>query len=215
MNKRHIIITLFVVGCMALGAGAGLYTSGYHAGGQAAKPEIRGLLWPNPRALGDFRLTDHRGNPFTRDDLRGKWSLLFFGFTHCPDVCPTTLAKMERIYTSLKHENPAHELQVLFVSVDPDRDTPDALSQYVRYFNEEFIGLGNYDKQARGLREQMGIVSVRTEGSSPENYQVDHTASVFIVDPQARWVVILSAPHEVADMTERYIAIKKFISQQG
>jgi len=215
MNMRHIIIILFVAACTALGAGAGLYTSGYFTGGQTTKPEIRGLLWPNPRTLGDFRLTDHRGKPFTRDNLLGKWSLLFFGFTHCPDVCPTTLAKMDRIYTSLKQGNPGRDLQVLFVSVDPERDTPDALSQYVKYFNREFIGLGNYDKQAGSLGKQMGIVSVRTEGSSPENYLIDHTASVFIIDPQARWVGILSAPHEVADMTKRYLAIKDFISQQG
>lgn len=215
MSKRQIIIFLFVVCCVALGAGAGLYTAGYFAPGQAAKPEIRGLLWPNPRELGDFRLTDHKGNPFTREDLLGKWSLLFFGYTHCPDVCPMTLAKMDRIYRSLKQENPAEELQVLFVSVDPERDTRNTLSQYVQYFNEEFIGLGGRDNRAGSLGKQMGIVSIRTKGTSPENYLVDHTASVFIVDPRARWVGILSAPHEVEDMTRRYLAIKQFISQQG
>lgn len=215
MKKRPVIITLFVLACLILGAGAGLYTAGYHPSGQTGKPGVNGLLWPDPRRLGDFQLTDHRGMPFTRDQLLGKWSLLFFGYTHCPDVCPTTLTKLDRIYSSLRKKNPDNDLQVLFVSVDPVRDTPQVLSGYVSYFNREFIGLGGSEKQVGSLTRQMGIVSARSETTSPGNYLVDHTASVFIIDPQARWVGILSAPHDVADMTERYLVIRQFIDRQG
>ena len=98
------------------------------------------VLLDTPRKFSEFELTDHHGELFTSAQLKGKWSLLFFGFTHCPDICPTTMATAAKLYESLSFEDKG-KLQVVMISLDPERDTTEKLFQYVPYFNKEFIGV--------------------------------------------------------------------------
>jgi protein SCO1 len=132
----------------------------------------------------DFALTDHNGKQRTLGDFRGKAVVVFFGYTQCPDVCPTTLAALAETMKQLGPD--ADRVQVLFVTVDPARDTRELLSQYVPAFDPRFLGLfGDADATARVAKE-FKIVYQKQAGSSPGNYTMDHSAGTYIFDPQGR-----------------------------
>jgi protein SCO1/2 len=132
----------------------------------------------------DFQLTDHHGKPRTLAAFRGKAVVLFFGYTQCPDVCPTTLSELAEAMKRLGPD--ADRVQVLFVSVDPERDTPELLAQYVPAFHPSFIGLsGDAEATARTAKE-FRILYQKQPGKTPGSYTVDHSAGSFIFDPQGR-----------------------------
>jgi protein SCO1/2 len=131
-----------------------------------------------------FALTDHNGKPRTLEDFRGQIVVMFFGFTHCPDVCPTTLAELA---VAVKKLGPSGEkVQVLLVTVDPERDTPELLAKYVTAFNPKFLALrGNADETARVAKE-FKVIFQKVAGPRPENYSMDHSAGSYIFDRQGR-----------------------------
>ena len=132
----------------------------------------------------DFALTDHTGKPRTLADFRGKAVVVFFGYTQCPDVCPTTLAALAETMKQLGPD--ADRVQVLFVTVDPERDTRELLAQYVPAFDRRFLGLfGDADATARVAKE-FKIVYQKQPGTSPGNYTIDHSAGTYVFDPQGR-----------------------------
>ena len=132
----------------------------------------------------DFRLTDHSGKPRTIADFRGKVVVMFFGYTHCPDVCPTTLSEMRRVMQILGKDS--ERLQVLFVTVDPARDTPELLSKYVPSFNPTFLGLFGDSAATEKVAKDFKIIYRLSGGKTPESYTVDHTAASLVFDPQGR-----------------------------
>jgi protein SCO1/2 len=132
----------------------------------------------------DFSLVDHAGKPRTLADFRGKAVVIFFGYTQCPDVCPTTLAALAQAQKELGQD--AAKVQVLFVTVDPDRDTAELLSNYVTAFDPTFLGLrGDADATARTAKE-FKILYQKQPGRTAESYTVDHSAGSFVFDPQGR-----------------------------
>ena len=160
------------------------------------------LLLPEPRAFSDFSLVDHRGLPFTRKDFEGHWSVLFFGFTSCPDICPNTLFQFQLARKQLLEESAAAELPRFYlVSVDPERDTPEKLASYLDYFDPEFIGLSGSDRQLRALSMQLGIAyHVAPHEPGAQTYNVDHSASVVLLNPDAMLAGVLPAPIDGARM---------------
>jgi protein SCO1/2 len=132
----------------------------------------------------ELALTDHTGKPRMLADFKGKVVAVFFGFTRCPDVCPTTLAEMKLVKDRLGADG--DKLQVLFVTIDPERDTPELLAKYVPAFDPSFIGLyGDAEATARTAKE-FKVFYKKVPGSSPTNYSVDHTAALYIYDPSGR-----------------------------
>ncbi len=132
----------------------------------------------------DFALTDHTGKPRTLADYRGKAVVLFFGYTQCPDVCPTTLSELAEAMKRLGPD--ADRVQVLFVTIDPERDTPALLAQYVPAFDPRFVGLyGDADATARTAKE-FKVIYQKQPGPTPSTYTMDHSAGTFIFDPQGR-----------------------------
>ena len=130
-----------------------------------------------------LNLTDHNGKPRTLADFRGKVVMVFFGFTHCPDVCPTTLAEMAQVVKALGPDG--DKVQVLLVTVDPERDTPEVLKQYVPSFNPAFLGLtGDAEATARAAKEFK--VYFQKQPVKDGSYSVDHSASTFILDREGR-----------------------------
>lgn len=130
----------------------------------------------------DFALTDHNGKPRTLADFRGKAVVIFFGYTQCPDVCPTTLTGMAEAMKLLGDD--AARVQVLFITVDPERDTPELLAQYVPSFNPSFLGLyGDAETIARTAQD-FRVFYKKQPGSTPDTYTVDHSAGSFIYDPK-------------------------------
>jgi protein SCO1/2 len=132
----------------------------------------------------ELRLTDHAGRARTLADFKGKVTVVFFGFTRCPDVCPSTLAELKLVKEKLGKDG--DRLQVLFVTVDPERDTPELLAKYVPAFDPSFLGLyGDAEATARTAKE-FKVFYQKVPGSSPDNYSVDHTAASYVYDPQGR-----------------------------
>lgn len=132
----------------------------------------------------DFALTDHNGKPRTMADFRGKAVVIFFGYTQCPDVCPTTMTGMAEAMKLLGAD--AGKVQVLFVSVDPERDTPQLLAQYVPVFNPSFLGLYADAQTIARTAQDFRVFYKKQPGSTPTTYTVDHTAGSYVYDPQGR-----------------------------
>ena len=130
-------------------------------------------LHENPRDLPVFSMTNHLGTEFTNQDLNNKWSFIFFGFTHCPDICPITLSILDQ--TSSKLEKNISSQNIL-ISVDPKRDTPEKLKEYVSHFNHEMIGLTGNDEELKNLTQSLGAI-YSVVNNEDENYLVDHSAA--------------------------------------
>lgn len=153
-----------------------------------------GTLLPQPRPLPELRLIDQDGQPYGRDRLAGAWTLIFPGFTYCPDVCPTTLALLKRVKAQLPAQPP---LRVMLLSVDPQRDTPARLKRYVQQFDPAFLGVTAPEPQLGEVARSLGIAYARVPGSTPESYQMDHSAALILLDPQAQVVAYLTPPFKV------------------
>jgi len=152
---------------------------------QLSLPESA-LYYQQARDIKTFELTDHNGKSFSKEQLKGKWSLVFFGYTSCPDVCPTTLQNLGFIYDELK--SAANNSQVLLVTVDPKRDTQEKLSQYIAYFNAEFIALRAGHEVLFPFARNMGLMyAINGEG---EDYLVDHSASLVLINPDGKIAAI-------------------------
>ena len=146
----------------------------------------------------EFQLTGHDGKPRTLADFRGKVVLLFFGFTHCPDICPTTLAKFAQVEKQLGAD--ANRVQFLFVTVDPERDTPEVLARYTSAFDFQVIGLsGDAEAIARTAKE-FKVIFQKQAGPTPQTYSVDHSAGTYVFDPEGRVRLFVSHNQSIDDL---------------
>jgi protein SCO1/2 len=161
------------------------------------------------RALPDFTLIDHHDRHFGLDQLRGHWTLMFFGYTNCPDFCPTTLTTLAALEKRLRAAKGTPLPQVVFMSVDAKRDTPAQLARYVPYFDSDFIGVTAADQPAiESVARQLGVGVIITPAPDG-SYTVDHSGDIFVIDPNARLTAILVGPFTVqalADDWRRLIA---------
>ncbi|WP_370164973.1 SCO family protein [Marisediminitalea sp.] len=142
--------------------------------------------FPEPRNLADISLVDQTNTSVDNTVFNGHWNLLFLGYTYCPDICPTTMASLGRVYPELKNIDSDNAVQVVFVSVDPNRDSPERLASYVEYFNAEFVALTGEHAQLFPFVRSLGLMYAIAESTDNPNYLVDHSASVVVVDPQGR-----------------------------
>lgn len=141
--------------------------------------DVTGLGYAN-----DFALTDHTGKQRTLADFKGKAVLVFFGFMNCPDVCPTTMAEMAGVMKDLGPQ--ADKVQVLFITVDPERDTPDQLAKYVPAFDPRFLGLSGDKDAIQKVAKEFRVFYQKSPGKEPGSYSMDHTAGSYVFDPQGR-----------------------------
>jgi len=151
------------------------------------------IVLNTPRIFSDFDLLDHHGEAFTKERLIGKWSMVFFGFTNCPDVCPTTLATLNDTYSKLKDAE-KENLQIIMISLDAERDSVEKLAEYMPYFNPEFIGVTGNKHFIRRLTAEINIAynKVPLEG---EDYTVDHSTQMVLVNPKGDYHGFFKAPH--------------------
>ena len=154
-----------------------------------------------PRIFKDFQLTDHSGKPFSLDNLRDRWTLMFFGFTYCPDICPTTMATINDLMAALDSDI-RDNTQVVLVSVDPARDTVEKLSQYVPYFNPDFIGVTGEFLQIKRLATQLNIAFNKV--TLGDSYTVDHSANVVLINPKGHYHGFFKSPVDTARMKLTY-----------
>ncbi|MYM88215.1 redoxin domain-containing protein [Rugamonas sp. FT82W] len=139
----------------------------------------------------DFALTDHNGKPRTLADFKGKVVLMFFGYTQCPDVCPTTMAEMSAAMKELGPQ--AEQVQVLFVTVDPERDTQQLLAEYVPAFDKRFLGLYGTAEQTAAVGKEFKVYYAKVPGKTPGSYSMDHTAASYVFDKQGKIRLLVRA----------------------
>jgi len=156
-----------------------------------------GTILAPARPLDDFSLIDNQGRSFGAANLRGHWSLMFFGYTDCPDYCPTTLTTLAALEKQLRAAKTVAPPQVIFVSVDAKRDTPAQLNQFVPNFDPEFIGLTAASQPAiEALAKKWGV-AVNIQYAANGNYIVDHSTEIFVIDPAGNLAAILTGPFTV------------------
>ena len=164
-----------------------------------AETRANGLfLFDTPRDPGEFSLIDHHGSPFTREDLIDQWTLIFFGFTHCPDICPTTMADLAELKAQLVGTE-ASDARVVMLSVDPARDTPERLAQYVPYFHADFIGVTGDFTDILSFAQRLNAPFRKV--SEPDGaYQMEHSANVMLMNPRGDYHGFFRAPLDIPKM---------------
>ena len=199
-----IVVALFAIG-------TGFLLSWYLSSNRVIELEDTTWLGDQARGLSDFELVDQNGKTITRASLEGSWSLMFFGYTNCPDICPTTLSELNKVQSEL--DDKGEKIQVLMVTVDPERDTPPKLAEYVAHFHPDFVGLSGTKEEIDGAGEGFGIYYEKQEGSEATGYLVDHTARVFVVDPQGNYQLSFSYGTPVEDIVHDLFHMPKVMRQ--
>ncbi len=176
--------------------------------------ELEGVLRPDFRLLQPFKLTDHNNAVFDEQRLQGKWNFVFFGYTSCPDVCPATLYVLKSVHGLLVDETGKipDDMQVVFISVDPARDTPEKLAEYITYFNKDFIGATADKAEIDKLAMQFGAGYILEDEIEPGIYNVAHTSAIFLVDPYGRLAASFSQPHQPSTIVSQYKKIRTYFS---
>lgn len=168
---------------LARGAVLATLLLGMALAGCGAAYQFKGAAYPEGKVAADFELTSAAGQPFRLSEQKGKVVLLFFGYTSCPDICPTTLAEARQVLDGLGKD--AGQVEYAFITVDPERDTPEKIAAYTATFHPAIVGLTGDPAQLAALREAYGVIAERQEQpNSATGYVVNHTARVFLVDPQ-------------------------------
>lgn len=197
-GRLALLLALIALGLAGCGTGD-------PQAGPTATP-LPGTVLDPPKDVGDFTLTSHTGAPLSLSDLRGKAVLLFFGYTNCPDVCPTTLAEFKRVRRELGAD--AERVAFVFISVDGARDTPERLAAYVTAFDPSFIGLTGDEATLRTIGKDYGLFFQRVSyETSQTNYLVDHTASSFVVGPEGRLRIVFPYQTDPAVIAQRVRAL--------
>jgi len=151
-----------------------------------------GTLLQQARPIADFSLNGSDGKPFTKADLAGHWSVIYVGYTHCPDVCPTTLAQLKAVEKGLGED--AGKIRFVFLSIDPERDTPGALGQYTHYFSPDFLAVTGPNAQLDILGANLGFVYAKVPGATPQSYLMDHSSALILINPRAGLAGYLTPP---------------------
>lgn len=200
LKKR--ILTGIIVGAIAIALGT--WAASQLLQQQVRNTRIEGATrFPEARELQPFSLADHTGKVFDKQALKGHWSFIFFGYTHCPDVCPGTLSVLNSVARRLADSGDM--ARFIMVSVDPARDDAEKLGNFVRYFNGDFIGVTGEPAALAELTGQLGIVHQQVAGTTGSgDYLVDHTASVFLFDPDGRYHAIFSPPFNADTMAASF-----------
>jgi protein SCO1/2 len=201
-----VALAILVVVAVVTGIWLGMV---YYGGGLEPKSiaaELKAAtLLPEPKRLENFVLTDQDNRPLGREALKGRWTFLAFGYTHCPDICPTLMATFDALEKELAKSPSEPQPEFLFVSVDPERDTPERIGEYVRYFNTRIRGATAGHKVLGPLAAQLGILYQRSDNQETAmGYLVDHSASILLLDPQARLSAIFGIPHNPQTMAEDF-----------
>ena len=190
MKPQHLVMLL--VGVLAFAAGIFL---AFNAPDREPAAASQGYVLDEPRPLPSFELVNERGVTFSQDDFQGQWSLLYFGFTYCPDICPGSMAVMAQVKQALADESGIEDRYYL-ISVDPERDTPERLGEYVTYFDPDFHGLTGEFEQLDVLTRAAGAVYKIPETRADDDYLVAHSSTLTLIDPAGRIHAIFTSPFD-------------------
>ncbi len=205
-GRRRVIITAVAILLLIVTfVGLFFWKMTYPRALTRAELSANGLVvFDVPRRFEDFEFVDHRGQPFRKDDLIGKWTMIFPGFTHCPDICPVTMSQLAQMWDMLD-ERTRKDLQVVMLSVDPHRDTPEQLGQYVPFFNENFIGLTTDIETLTRVGAQLSIAFTVIDPEAIEDfYTVDHSGNIVLINPAGHYHGFFRPPFDPARLRLTY-----------
>jgi len=191
-SPRTLAFSAIGIAALALGAGAAFLLL---RDGGSPPPAIGGYLLPKARELPLVALVDDGGAEFEASNFAGHWSFLYFGYTYCPDVCPLSLVELAAAKKMLALELPDEAVEYYLVSVDPARDTPARLREYVTYFDPDFHGLTGSPAALEELASATGSVFFVPDDQSDDNYLVSHSSNLVLLDPDGRLAAVLTPPH--------------------
>jgi protein SCO1/2 len=211
MNKPLLLKIIMVSVCIAAVA-IGFLLNAKHS--QTAKPEISGFAFPEPEALADIELISEDEEPLTEKDFLGHWTFVYVGYTFCPDACPISLNILSQMHATLAEQEVDSDVRSLLVSVDPERDTPERLKEYVKYFNEKFIGATGTQSNLASFARQVSAVYSLPEDRSTDNYLVDHSSSIILINPKAQVHAIFTPPQKAELLATDYLQLRDFFNAQ-
>jgi protein SCO1/2 len=209
VQKRGIYITIAII-VSFIAIIIGMFIHGISRPVVLTNSELKNngaYLFDNPRSFKEFSLTDYNNQAFTSQNLKGKWSLIFFGFTYCPDICPTTMALLNQFYAQQQEGDFGDDLQIVMATVDPARDTPEKLLSYVQFFNQDFIGVTGEFLDLHRFATGLSIPFSKIPGGG-ENYQVQHSGNVAIINPNGHYIGFFRAPLELSKLNLTYKSIR-------
>ncbi len=169
------------------------------------KPEpivLQAITWfgSQARPLPAFELTDHAGKPFNQQSIKGKWQLMFFGYTNCPDICPDSLQMLTNMMKLITDESLKKQLQITFISIDPERDDLAKMKDYVTYFNPTFMSARGEIEEVNKLTQALGVMHDISKSADGSRYDVAHSGILTLIDPQGRFTGVFSPPHDSASI---------------
>jgi len=177
-------------------------------------PELKNtLILPSPKALSMGVFVDQHAGYFSTPQLYGKWSIVFFGYTHCPDICPTTMHTLSEVKKHLVAKNSWGNYQVIMVTVDPARDTPAHLDDYVSFFDPKFIGISGELDTTTEFAKQLGILFIAQAATQNGAYDVDHSTALILLNPRGEMAGLISAPHTIDEISQDLIALADYYPQ--
>lgn len=209
--------TIFTIGVIAVAAiVGGLLVWRYVFPSPGALPQqLAATVLPKGKPIVGLSLKDHDGNLFNEQRFKGKWNFLFFGFTNCPDVCPTTMLVMKSVWAKLPDSaKQSPQPQLYFVSVDPQRDTLEKLKAYATFYHPEFIGITGNLNQLDVLTNQLGaLYGYEDDETTEDGYTVNHSAQIILVDPGGNMRAVFSTPHQVDEIVKTFVAIRRYFDE--
>lgn len=196
-----------------------LFAAGIYAGLAVFKPpsapqlatgSIDGIYFSEPKSIIDFELISDNGAAYEPSDLKGHWSFLYFGYTFCPDVCPLTLAQLSQVASKLDEQSTATAMRYLLISVDPARDTPDRLAAYTKSFGPKFQGVSGEKEQLDKLTKDLGVYyKIHPPESGQDFYLVDHSSTLYLINPDGKLQAIFTPPFTPAGLTEDFLTVQR------
>lgn len=170
------------------------------------------FVYDKPRVIKPFTLIDHHEQAFNNERLKGKWTIVFFGFTFCPDICPTTLAMLKNALALIDDKTVLENTQVVLVTVDPARDTPAQLKLYVPYFHKDFIGVTGEFLKIHSFATNLAAPFQKVPGGG-ENYSVDHSASIYLINPYGDYQGFFKPPFSAEVFVQHYLSIREMYKE--
>lgn len=211
-RSRNIIFILAAVIAMV----AGLWFGSFNQQQPRKAEAIQGVILPTAKTIKPFTLMDHNERVFTLNNLQGHWSVLFVGYTQCPDVCPAALSVLKQVH-QLMTQRSLQMPEVVFISIDPQRDTSHLLGEYVAYFNKDFIGVSGELAQLKNITRQLSVSFAKAPGSNGsmdgDDYLMDHSSSFLLINPQGKLQSFLTAPHQAEKIIDSIMRSQKFYKE--
>ena len=210
MNRRTLLLLAIAAGTLT----AALWLSNVKDSARdwaSAPPMLQSILWPGARPVAEFKLTTQNGRDYVNADLRGHWSLLYFGYLQCPDICPTTLQTLRGVQKLLEADGD-NTTRFVFVSVDPANDKPERIGAYLGFFGDDLVGLSGNPADLAMLTGSLGVMYAENIDASGTR-TMDHTTSIIVVDPQGRGVAGLPGGQSPQAVVEQLRSLRLFLGE--